>query len=157
MKRELQLYIQDTRVDLFKDETVSLTDSIQNVRDIAKIFTSFTKTFTLPASATNNLLFLHYYNFDIVSNQSLSQSGFDARKKVAARIEINHAPYKTGKIKLEGVDLKNNQPYAYRITFFGDIVEIKDALGDKKLADLDFSAYDLTYDASTVETKPPRS
>ena len=37
MKRELQLYIQDTRVDLFKDETVSLTDTIQNVRDIAKI------------------------------------------------------------------------------------------------------------------------
>ena len=31
MKRELQLYIQDTRVDLFKDETVSLTDTIKNV------------------------------------------------------------------------------------------------------------------------------
>jgi hypothetical protein len=153
MKRELQLYIQNTRVDLFKDETVSLTDSIQNVRDISKVFTSFTKTFTLPASATNNLLFQHYYNFDIVSNQSINQSGFDARKKVTARIEINHAPYKTGKIKLEGVDLKNNQPYAYKITFFGDIVEIKDALGDKKLADLDFSAYDLTYNPSTVETK----
>ena len=51
MKRELQLYIQDTRVDLFKDETVSLTDTIQNVKDIAKIFTTFTKTFTLPASS----------------------------------------------------------------------------------------------------------
>ena len=53
MKRELQLYIQDTRVDLFKDETVSLTDTIQNVRDIAKIFTTFTKTFTLPASSVS--------------------------------------------------------------------------------------------------------
>ena len=153
MKRELQLYIQDTRVDLFKDETVSLTDSIKNVRDISKVFTSFTKTFTLPASSTNNKLFQHYYNFDIVSNESINQSGFDGRKKVAARIQINHTPYKTGKIKLEGVNLKDNKPYAYRITFFGDIVEIKDALGDKKLADLDFSAYDLTYDASTVETK----
>ena len=67
MKRELQLYIQDTRVDLFKDETVSLTDTIQNVRDIAKIFTTFTKTFTLPASSTNNKLFKHYYNFILPS------------------------------------------------------------------------------------------
>jgi hypothetical protein len=62
MKRELQLYIQDTRVDLFKDETVSLTDTIQNVRDIAKIFTTFTKTFTLPALKSLQLLqrLLHY-------------------------------------------------------------------------------------------------
>ena len=48
--QKLQLYIQDTRVDLFKDESVSITQSIQNVKDIAKIFTEFSKTFTLPAS-----------------------------------------------------------------------------------------------------------
>ena len=81
MKRELQLYIQNTRVDLFKDETVSLTDSIQNVKDIAKIFTTFTKTFTLPASSTNNKLFKHYYNFDILDT-TLTKSAFDARKKL---------------------------------------------------------------------------
>ena len=64
MKREVQLYIANNRVDLFKDETISLTDSIKNVRDIAKVFTTFTKSFTLPASKTNNKLFQHYYNFD---------------------------------------------------------------------------------------------
>ena len=57
MKREVQLYISNTRVDLFKDETISLTDSIQNVRDISKVFATFTKTFTLPASSTNDKLF----------------------------------------------------------------------------------------------------
>lgn len=46
----LQLYIQNNKIDLFKDESVSITQTIQNVRDIAKIFTEFTKTFTLPAS-----------------------------------------------------------------------------------------------------------
>ena len=35
MRREVQLYIQDTRVDLFQDETISITDSIQNVSDIS--------------------------------------------------------------------------------------------------------------------------
>ena len=35
---------------MFKDESVSITQSIQNVKDIAKVFTEFTKTFTLPAS-----------------------------------------------------------------------------------------------------------
>ena len=145
MKRELQLYIQDTRVDLFKDETVSLTDSIKNVKDIQKVFTTFTKSFSLPASATNNKLFEHNYNFNI-------EGGFDNRKKVDARIELNHVPFRTGKIKLEGVDLKNNQAHTYRVTFFGDVVDLKDKLGEKKLSDLDLTSYNRQYDPTTVET-----
>jgi len=79
MKREIQLYIADTRVDLFQDETISITDSIQNVQDISKVFTPFSKQFNLPASATNNKLFTHYYNFNITG-------GFDARFQAYARI-----------------------------------------------------------------------
>jgi len=143
----IQLYIQDQRVELFKDESVTITDSIQNVKDIEKVFTAFSQSFSVPASKTNNKIFKHYYNFDI-------DSGFDGRKKVSATIELNNIPFKTGKIKLEGVDLKNNKPHTYRITFFGDIVELKDKLGEKKLSDLDFSAYQpLYYDEATVESK----
>ena len=61
----IELYIEDQKVDLFKDESVSITDSIQNVRDISKIFTAFSQQFNLPASKTNNKIFKHYYNFDI--------------------------------------------------------------------------------------------
>lgn len=143
---QIQLYIQGQRVELFKDESVTITDSIQNVKDIEKVFTAFTQSFSVPASKTNNNIFKHYYNFDIVG-------GFDARKKVTATIELNNLPFRSGKIKLEGVDLKNNKPHTYRITFFGDIVELKDKLGEKKLSDLDLNAYNLDYDATTVETK----
>ena len=107
--QKLQLYIDDTRVDLFEDETVSITQSIQNVKDLAKIFTEFTQTFSLPASKTNNKLFKHYYNFDI-------SGGFDARNKVSSRIELNFIPFKKGYLKLEGVDMRKNKPYAYRVT-----------------------------------------
>ena len=144
----IQLYIEGQRVELFKDESVTITDSIQNVKDIDKVFTAFTQSFSIPASKTNNKIFKHYYNFNIDIG-----SDFDARKKVAASIEVNNIPFRTGKIKLEGVDLKNNKAHTYRITFFGDIVELKDKLGEKKLSDLDLNAYNLTYDAATVESK----
>ena len=137
--QELQLYIEGERLDLFKDESVSLTQTIQNVKDVSKIFTSFTKTFSLPASKTNNKIFKHYYNFDIVG-------GFDARIKKAGNIELNHIPYKTGRIKLEGVDLKNNLAHTYRITFFGNTVELPDILGDDSLGSLPFSSSDYTID-----------
>lgn len=143
----IQLYISDQRVEMFKDESVTVTDSIQNVKDIEKVFTAFSQSFSVPASKSNNKIFKHYYNFDITD-------GFDARKKVASRIELNFLPFKTGKIKLEGVDLKNNKPHTYRITFFGDIVDLKDKVGEKKLSDLaNLSSLDLDYDASTVESK----
>ena len=143
--QELQLYIEGERLDLFKDESVSLTQTIQNVKDVSKIFTSFTKTFSLPASKTNNKIFKHYYNFDIVE-------GFDARIKKAGNIELNHIPFKTGRIKLEGVDLKKNLAHTYRITFFGNTVELPDILGDDSLGSLPFSSsdYTLTYNASTL-------
>ncbi len=145
MKRELQLYIQNTRVDLFKDETVSLTDTIKNVRDIAKVFTTFTKSFTLPASATNNKLFQHYYNFDIVD-------GYDGRTKKTARLEINHIPFKEGKIKLEGADIKNNQVHSYRVTFFGNTVDLKDIIGDDKLNNLTFVEVKASGTATSTTT-----
>jgi hypothetical protein len=126
-----QLYINNQRVDLFDDENISLTQTIQNVRDIEKVFTDFSKSFTIPASKTNNKIFKHYYNFDI-------DNGFDARKKVGATIELNNLPFRDGRVKLEGVDIKGNKPYSYRITFFGNTVNLKDKLGDIKLSALNW-------------------
>lgn len=130
---------------MFKDESVSITQSIKNVKDIDKIFTSFSKTFSLPASKINNKIFKHYYNFDIVG-------GFDARIRKASNIELNNLPFTEGLIKLEGVDLKNNKPHTYKITFFGDTVTLKDTLGDDKLTGLS-SLTDLnkTYNAVSVK------
>jgi hypothetical protein len=143
----IQLYIEGTRVDMFDDESVSITQTIKNVRDIERVFTSFTKQFTLPASKTNNRLFKHYYNFEIIG-------GFDARKKVNSTIELNHLPFKKGKLKLDGVEMRNNVAYAYKVIFYGDTVSLRDLIGDDKLSDLEFgSDFDgLKYDASTIET-----
>ena len=141
--QKLQLYIEGQRLDLFDDETVSLTQSIQNVRDIAKIFTDFSKTFTLPASKNNNKIFKHYYNYDI-------DNGFDARTKKDAIIELNNLPFTNGKIKLEGVGLKNNNPNTYRITFFGSTVTLKDLLGDDKLQSLDLTSYNKEYSITGI-------
>tara|TARA_R110000803_G_scaffold200577_2_gene264992 strand:+ start:2945 stop:5065 length:2121 start_codon:yes stop_codon:yes gene_type:complete len=131
--RTLQLYIAGKRVDLFKDESVELTQTIKNVRDIAKIFTEFTQTFAVPASKKNNKIFEHYYNFHVTN-------GFDARIKENSAIELNDLPFKEGKIRLEGVDLKNNVAHTYRLTFFGNAVNLKDILGEQQLSGLDFSS-----------------
>lgn len=125
----LQLYIEGQQIELFDDESVKMTQSIKDVKDISKVFTEFTKTFTVPASKDNNKIFMHYYNPDIVG-------GFDARKKKSAEITLNYAPFKKGKIKLDSIEMKNNKPYSYKITFFGNTIQLKDLLGEDKLSDV---------------------
>ena len=143
------VYDQDNRVELFKDETVQFTQTIQNIRDIKKIFTEFSKTFSVPATKRNNKIFQHYYNYDI-------RNGYDARLKTNASLELNDLPFKRGKIALTGVDLKNNVPHTYKITFFGNTVNLKDILGDYQLSYLDSlnglpATQNLIYNHSTIE------
>ena len=137
----IQLYVDGQRVEMFSDESIQLTSSIQDVRDISKIFTDYSQTFNVPASKTNNKIFKHYYNNAI-------QNGYDARFRSTAIIELNHTPFRKGTIRLNRVKMKNNKPYSYELTFFGSIVSLSRILGDDKLKNLDLSAYnhEWTYD-----------
>lgn len=142
----VQLYINNERIDLFKDESISIVESIKNSRDIAKVFTTFSKQFTVPASKENNKIFKHFYNYHIVG-------GFDARKTQSATIEIDNITFKNGRLKLNGVKMKNNKPYAYNVTFFGSVIDLKDTLGEDKLNDLDaLGLYALGYSNSEILT-----
>ena len=132
--QKLQLYIEGQRVDLFKDENVSFTQTLQNVKDIGKIFTEFTKTFAVPASSVNNKIFKHFYNFDVSSGDTTF--AYDARNKQPATLELNDLPFKEGAIKLNGVKLKNNVAHTYNITFFGNTVNLKDILAKSQLSSL---------------------
>lgn len=143
---EVQIYINGQRIDLFSDENISLTSSIQNARDIGKIFTDFTQSFSVPASRTNNKVFKHYYNPDIAAGYN-----YDARIKQPAIIELNYATFRIGQIRLDGVQLKQGKPSSYKITFFGNTVTLPDLLGEDRLSDIGaLDAYDHDYDANQV-------
>jgi hypothetical protein len=151
MIRDIQLYIENPatssfeRLELFGEEGLSITDSIKNAKDISKVFTTFSNQYTIPASKNNNKIFKHYYNYNITN-------GFDARKKINARIEINTVTFKKGKLKLDGVELRNNSPYAYKVTFYGSVVDLKDILGEDKLPSLTALDIDKEYSAAAVKS-----
>lgn len=119
------------RADLFEDESVVITDSLLNVKDIKKVFTPFSQQFNLPASKLNNKLFRHYENFNI-------ENSFDARFRHDAIIKLNGIDYQKGKIQLKSVSLKDNKAHAYKVVFYGDAVELKEVLGETKLSGLNF-------------------
>jgi hypothetical protein len=180
---KVDIYVNGFRLDIFDDEEISINLSVQNVRDISKVFTDFTQGFTVPASPRNNEILQHYYNSNITSSSITTETGgspvwnsigiawntfstawnagasstsvtntFDGRLRQPAMIEINSIPFRSGVIELEDVQLKGTEPYAYTITFYGDLVTLSDLFGEDYLYDLDFSAYDLDYTDNNVFT-----
>lgn len=150
MRRDVQLFVNDQRVDLFDFEDINIVDSIQDVRDISKIFVPFSRQFTVPASKNNNKIFKHYYNPEIVN-------GFDARFKISAVIKINGQLYKKGRITLLGASLSDNKPRNYKIVFYDNTIDLKALLGDKELSDLKgksptLDAFNIEYNADNVVT-----
>lgn len=134
------------RVELFNDEKISVTSSVQDVNDISKIFTDYSQSFTVPASNANNKIFKHWYENSI-------ESGFDARTRKNAYIELDTIPFRKGKIQLEKVAVVNGQIENYQITFFGSLISLKDAFAGKYLKDLDYSSANFTYSGADVVSK----
>lgn len=142
-----QIYNDFTKLELFKDESVSITDTIQNVKDPAKIFAPFSQQFSVPASKHNNKFFKHYYDSEI-------QNSFDARFQGDALIQLNGINYKKGSLRLTSVDLKNNVAYSYKLVFTGETVEFKKILAENELSSLEFpSSLDFDYNSDFVKDK----
>ena len=154
--RQVQIYIEDTResgnyneLELFQDETININLSVQNVKDISKVFTEFTQSFTVPASKTNNAIFRHFYENAV----EIDTAVYDPRLRRPAYIEINRKFFRNGKIQLEKSNLKNGKVESYTITFYGTIINLKDTFGDDKLADLDYTTVDFDYTGAEVEDR----
>lgn len=144
--KNLELYISNERVDLFDFEAINLNQKIKDVRDISKIFTDYSQSFKVPASSNNNKIFKHYYNFGI-------QDGYDARFKADGLIKVGGADFRFGKVRLDGVDMRENKPFAYRLVFFGTTVNLGGILGDDKLSNLDYlNKFNHSYDEATIKS-----
>ena len=136
-------------IELFKDETIGINLSIQNIQDISKVFTDFSQSFTVPASSVNNSVFKHYYENAVVLDPAL----IDQRLRRNAYIEIDRTPFRSGKIQLEKANLKEGQAESYTITFYGDLVTLKDLFSEDKLSDLDYSNVSNPYSYSDVKDR----
>jgi hypothetical protein len=135
------------RIELFNDEKISITSSIQNVNDISKVFTDYSQSFTIPASDNNNEIFRHWY-------ENALDNGFDQRVRYRGYIEIDTQVFRTGLWQLESSTIKNNRVEDYKITFYGVLKSLTDKFGEDKLKDIaELNDYTINYSGTTVQNK----
>ena len=147
MQVAIYIYKDDVRyrLELFQDENISITSSIQNVNDISKVFTDYSQSFTVPATPNNNKIFAHWYENSI-------DDGFNANKRYDAEIEINHTPFRKGRIELKSANRDKGNITHYSLVFYGSLKSLTDKFGEDKLINLT-NLNDLipfTYNATNV-------
>ena len=147
MKRQVAIFIETAlaqtelefaRLELFNDEKITVSSTIQNISDISKIFTDYSQGFTIPCSPTNNAIFQHFYQNDV-------DATIDYQNRYNAYIEIDTILFRRGKIQLEKTNLKNGQADSYSVTFYGAGVSLKDFFNEDKLSQLNYSTLDHNY------------
>lgn len=141
------VYTTAKRIDLFDDEKISLTSSIQNINDISKVFTDFSQSFTIPANTINNQIFSHWYENSLEDgfNQNIRYNGF---------IEIDTQLFRVGKWQIESATIKNNQIENYKLTFYGELVSLMDKFKEDNLKDVaTLNDYTIDYSGANVQSR----
>lgn len=138
-----QLYIDGERVELFQDELITVNSSVANIQDISKVFSDYSQTFNVPATPSNNRIFEHWYQTDVLPN-------IDSRLRRDAFIEVQLIPFRYGKIQLNEAVIRGGRVVSYSLTFYGSLTSLKDRFGEDELKDLDYSSVGFTYDGTEV-------
>ena len=134
------------RLELFDDEQINVTSTVQNVQDISKTFTDFSQSFTIPANDHNNRILQHFYQSDV-------NALIDYNIRLDSFIEIDFTFFRRGKLQVEKANLKNGRPESYSVTFYGDGRTLKDYFGEDLLSDLDYTDYNHVYNGTEIANR----
>ena len=125
-------------LDLFQDEPLNMNFSFAEIQDPTQKNSSFSQTFNLPGTKTNNEIFDFYYDINTVP------INFDPNKKFEAIISWDGYEIMRGNIRLNQVTL-NKDEIIYNITFYNQIGDLAANIKDKFLRDLDFTSINYPY------------
>ena len=139
------LVIDDTPVDLFNDESVSLTRQLKDLQDLSTVWTDYTQDFQIPASETNNAIFSDWFDENLVLGAWNPNLGKDAT------IFINSLPVYYGRIELIGCKFKNGLPQLYNLVFYGTTKKILDIWGQSLLNSISWASYNHTADYANIQ------
>lgn len=148
-----EIYIENQRLDLFKDISTEFTYNIDDVKDFSARNTNFSKTIVIPGNATNNKLFGHIFEFGSANfyNATADNVGynFNAAKSAACVIYVDKIQLFKGIIRLLEIVIDNNE-IEYECAVFGELGGFVSALGNAKLEDLDFSSYSHHWNITNI-------
>ena len=130
-------------LDLYKDEPIPLVLNVDDFTNVAEKASSYSKSFEIPGTKTNNLFFNHIY--DITSD-----SNFNPHLKTKIIVKEDSLDIFSGYLQLNEI-INKGEEISYEITLFSEATNLKDILSEKVFRDLDLSELNHTYNKVNIK------
>ena len=133
--------------DLYEDEDIPLSLSIDDFKNVAENVQSYSKDFNLPATKRNNKIFAHIFE---VTKTYKQIDSFNPYIKTRCILKQDGYDIFQGYLKL--LDIVNKEgEISYSVNLFSEAVALKDVLDNKKFRDLDFSELEHDYNKTNIK------
>jgi hypothetical protein len=148
-----EIYIEERKIDLLQDISTEFTYAIDDVSEFGSRNTSFSKTISIPGTATNNLVFGYIFELNNANftDNTLPNVGynFNVTKQANCKIFIDKVQIFKGTLRILEIVI-DKETIEYQCSVFGELGGFINQLGNQRLEDLDFSSYNHTYSVSNI-------
>ena len=146
----LQIYVYDDtgasfELDLYKEEPLKLTLSAEDIGDIPRVNSAFSKQFRIPATQTNSKVFKWWYEVNTVD--------FDITRRVRADLYSDGLFYKSGHIRIQNAYVNQETSQVdLEVVFFGETRDFASQIGQITLPELvSLTQYDHVLTTNYVQ------
>ena len=148
-----EIYIEEQKIDLLQDISTEFTYAIDDVSEFGSRNTSYSKTISIPGTANNNLVFGYIFELNNANftDNTLPNVGynFNVTKQANCKIFIDKVQIFKGTLRILEIVI-DKETIEYQCSVFGELGGFINQLGNARLEDLDFSAYDHTYSVANI-------
>ena len=133
--------------DLYAEEDIPLTLSIDEFKNVAEQVKSYSKDFNLPATKRNNQIFNNMFEVTRAAHNTLEFNPYIRTQCVLKQ---------DGFILFEGylrlIDVKDQEgEISYNVNLYSDVVALADILKDQTFAELDFTELEHDYNKTQIK------
>ena len=131
--------------DLYEDEDLPLTLSIDDFKNAAEQVQSYSKAFNLPATKRNNKIFDQMYEI----TRSDDGINFNPYKKTKAVLKENGILLFEGYMRMIDITDKEGE-ISYNVNLYSEVTALADVIGERTFSELDFSELEHDYTYSNI-------
>ena len=132
--------------DLYEEEDIPLTLSVDDFKNVAEKVQSYSKAFKLPATKRNNKIFDHIFE---VTRKNTGYN-FNPYRKTKCVLKQDGFLLFEGYLKMIDITDKSGE-ISYNVNLYTDAVALADVLELKTFSDLDFSELRHDYQRQNIE------
>jgi hypothetical protein len=134
-------------LDLYEDENIPLTLSVDDFKNVAEKVQSYSKAFNLPATKRNNQIFENLFELTRSAQNFLT---FNPYAKTKSVLKQDGFTLFEGYLRVLDIQDKEGE-ISYNVNLYSEVVSFADTLKDKTFSQLDFTELQHDYNKTNIK------